>query len=54
MLDVVVRDLFIAAEQPGGARVQVDGVEQVFAFEDVDAPLVGCGRFARFGWFVVF
>ena len=54
VLKQVIRDLLIAPEEPGAAGVEVDGVDQILAFEDVDAPGFLARRFARFGRLVVF
>lgn len=53
MLQHVVDDLARAAEQPAAARVQLDGVGHVFAFEHEHAPLLRRRRFARLGRLMV-
>lgn len=49
-----IRDGALAPEEPAAARAEGNGFEQVWAFEDVEAPGGGGGGEARFGGFVVF
>lgn len=54
VLEKQIRHVLVAPEEPDTALADVDRVEEVFRFEDVEAPVLGSGGFARFGGFVVF
>lgn len=44
----------VPSDEPAAARVQLDGVDDLVALEDIQAPLVARGGLAGLGWLVVF
>ena len=54
VLDREIDDAALASEEPAAAGGELNRVKRLGAFEDIEAPGLGGGRFSRLGGFVVF